>query len=88
MCNIFEFLGLQGNRNALFTTVNVFPKRMHINNLQLWSHEADSSPLIPLACAPPPRAHLCALPNGGEHLRRLRRGRLPGGRLLLHLPAA
>lgn len=34
------------------------------------------------------RAHLCSLPDGGKHLRRLRHHWLPGGSLLLHLPAA
>ncbi|XP_046880931.1 protein shisa-3 homolog isoform X1 [Hypomesus transpacificus] len=35
-----------------------------------------------------PRAHLRAFPDGGLHLCGLRSGGLPGGRLLLHLPAA
>lgn len=36
----------------------------------------------------PPRARLRPLPHGGKYLRRLRHHRLPGGHLLLHLPAA
>lgn len=36
----------------------------------------------------PLRARLRPLPHGGKHLRGLRHRRLPGGRLLLHMPAA
>lgn len=56
--------------------------KTHFNNL------FSASSLFILTCLCFLRARLRPLPNGGKHLRRLRRGWLPGGRLLLHLSAA